>query len=170
MDSRTGRLLRAFRSGFGTFSSGYGGHAKFLDDDRCVVASTTYSGSSHHALRLIDLRTGEVLKELGYSRHNAQAWFAVAAHAHTIAALIFSWKWGIGTDLDEPFRRGVDWLALFHPDQAEPFYVRPKVPLFGEARSPKLRSTLRISPDGRLVAVGEGRAIQVYDTEPSAKP
>jgi hypothetical protein len=170
VDSRTGESLRSINSGFGTRGGNYGAYAEFLDNDRIVVASRSSSGAPHHALKIIDGHTGRVLQELGYSKHDAQAWFVVATRAPVIAALIFSWKWGIGSDLDAPLQRGVNWLALFHPDQPEPFFVRHNVRLFEHPHSTSLRATMRISSDGKVVAFGESEAIQVYRVEPTAKP
>lgn len=109
---------------------------------------------------------------MGYPKHDAQACFAVANRAPVIAAWIFSWKWGIGSDLDAPLTPYVEWLALFHPDQPEPFFVRHNVRLLEHLHplSFRLKETMRISSDGAVLAFGEREAIHAYRVEPTAKP
>jgi len=173
MDSRTGTVLRTFSSGFGSSQSRGGVYAEFLDKGHFAVACRPPAGASHHVLKVVDLSSGNVVQELGYSKHDANANVAIASRTPVIAALIFSWKRGIGSDLDYPLRRWVDWLALFRLGQPEPLYVRQSVRLFegGNALSVAgIRNTIRISSEGKLLAFGEGRAIQVYRVTARAKP
>ena len=161
MDSRTGAVSKTFDSRFGGSQFDYYGYAEFIDNNQFLVTSI---GRSHTALKVIDLHTGKVVQTFGYSKHDAQAWAVAASGAPLIAALIFSWKWGIGSDLDAPLTRYVDWLGLFRLGEQEPLHVRRNVPLFqgGGPGALTLRSTMRISRDGKVLALGSGRTIWVY--------
>lgn len=163
LDSRRGNVLRAFDSGLHGSACGFGPYAEFLDTDDLLVATPIFSAGSHHALEVMDAHTGKVVRDLGYVKHDARADMAAATRARVIAAFVFSWKRGIGSDLDAPFTRPVNWLALFRPGDSEPFYVRPNVRMF--EGYPGMRGALRISQDGKVVAFGAERTLYVYRVE-----
>jgi hypothetical protein len=171
LDARTGKELRTVGGGFASRGWSYGGQAEFLTDECIVVAATTSLRHSHVALKIVNTRTDKAVRELSYAKDDVDTWFVVATRKPVIAALIFSWKWGIGSDLDDPFRRWTNRLALFNAGQSEPFYVRRKVRLLdggGPSAFTGLRQTLRISSDGNVMALGEAKNINVYRVEPTA--
>lgn len=168
LDARSGKMLRTLHSGFTSLGSGLGMEgetAKFLDNDHIVVVSPTPSGPPHVSLKIVNIHTGEVIQEFNHEKHDYDAWYFIARQSGVIAAMIFSWKWGIRWNLDDPFRRPQDRLVLFHVGDAEPFCVRHNVPLFqggGPSAVLSLRGLLRISSGGNIVALGVGKDIKVY--------
>ncbi len=172
LDSHSGKLIRAIHSDFYS-TTGPECSAKFLDADRIVAACVHSTGGSQYALRVINVRTDQIEQEVGRSKHDTEAFFSIAANTPRIVALIFSWKWGLVWNMDEPFKKGVNWLAIFEPSDTEPLYVRRNIRFFSGGRGPSvltLRASIRISSDGSTVAFGEGENIEVYRVESNGGP
>jgi hypothetical protein len=170
VDSRTGKLLRSFDVGFGTGDSPFAvagahfiGHDQFIA--QIVVNMTAPAEVMKSTLAICDIDTGALRHQMAYSVYGVRGTIALAARASVVAVL------GYGPVYPErPLRDdntpGFERLLLFHTNEREPFYI-------SDDRASTRTTTyynvspdavpLRISSDGRIIAVTEHDSIKLYE-------
>jgi WD40 repeat protein len=162
VDSMTGREIRTFTSGFRYLNDGtFGvGSARFLSDFRFVAVPSAESDPSGRyagkALRVFDVDTGEVLKELAYKHLGPtdDVWISRTGDA---LAMVSAWR------SPSQNRRDIDvgipiTLLFFQTSQSEPSCIVENFP------EPENAATTGVvlSADLGVVAVKLGENVRVY--------
>jgi hypothetical protein len=162
VDSMTGRKIHTFTSGFRYLSDGtFGvGSARFLSDFRFVAVPSAESDPSGRyaskALRVFDVDTGEVLKELTYKHLGPtdDVWISRTGDA---LAMLSAWRSPSqnrrDTDVGIPIT-----LLFFQTSQSEPSCIVENFP------EPENAATTGVvlSADLGVVAVKLGKNVRIY--------
>jgi len=165
LDSQTGKVLRAFRSGFGAEQSARI-KSVFIDSDHFVVVPDGSIDAKGHylgtALKIFDVRSGEFTRELTYAKWGPGGEVWVSSKDSTIATIDL-WMSRVHRqfNLSESGPRKAN-IIFFHADRPAAPCVFGPVP---ESREHPIQSGfIRFSPDLQLIGIFENGRATVYTT------
>ncbi|MFQ5904176.1 MAG: WD40 repeat domain-containing protein [Candidatus Binatia bacterium] len=156
VDTRTGRRLRGFNTGY------LAGDAQFLPDGKQIATISANVAEwrlySEDTLKIWDAESAELLEELHYEKYGIRGTLAIA---HEAPLLAVSTGWGNPTDikLDRDVTRGFDRLQLWDISTGKLLFVSSD--LAGDPLPGFGGFLTRVSASGTKVAVG-GTIVHVY--------
>lgn len=172
VNSRTGKIVRSFKSGCVYLAACGASDARFWGEGRIVVvpkaATDAYGNSLATDIKIFDANSGELIRELKRQKFQSMGKLTIAAHAPIVLTVSASETSGeiIG---EQWFHRSRPELVAFNLNDGDSkTVIRPVAR--GQAGNTVDQYSIRISRDGSLVALFQDRTIRIYRLSSSDLP
>jgi len=165
LDSFSGKQVRGFSSGFGHgFAFGVWS-AQFIGQDRFVVTPGFSTDAKGHfsvdALRLLNLQTGRIVRELTSERFGPTGNFTLSTDA-LVLGMLNVWRRPRQIRHERHDIRGRAQILFFHLEETRPFCVLDPLP--DRVPGPMGgKGIMRFSSDLSLIAISLSGRVTVYE-------